>query len=370
MGLEYQYEEMIERREVIKPDLSSGLSFNPFETFGIDELNYMNAYVNVTRPKEYYFVNPKLALEQRKNEYNKILDSKYELDKKRREYINMLLKLNKCLYCYHNNRINKNTYKNMPANTDNINTNIENWNTGDKLLVYFDIMGFRSKMSELSHNKMLNLIENLQEDWGKALSPLKLGNHLKMIQFSDTIIIVTDGVDDQRFRLITLASIRIMQRALQNGFAIKGVMAQGFFSINEDKQIYFGKPLVDAFENYEDVHFYSVLVHHTAEATVKKYASKANPYYEGEVYLKSSKPQHCYLGWWKLDTKLAIKDNSTMARQWISELKMKASGRVRMYMKNTLELIERNDISLIQGNTINNKPKTTNRNTVGKGKTK
>lgn len=209
------------------------------------------------------------------------------------------------------------------------------WESGEKILVYFDIMGFRAKMSRMTHEKLFQQITQLHEDWERMSSPFK---DVKIIQFSDTLIAVVNGVDKDCLNRITKASIRIMQCAFKKGFAIKGVMAQGEFSINEDKQIYFGRPLVDAFELYDEVYFYGVLVHDTAEKLVKKYASRSIPYFEGIVPLKRSKPNHCYLGWWMLDEKLDTNNNKKV-QKWIDNIEESVSGNTRMYMLNTRDLI-------------------------------
>lgn len=219
----------------------------------------------------------------------------------------------------------------------------DKWEKGEKILVYFDIMGFRAKMSKTTHENLFEKITRLHEDWEKKSKPY---GDVKIIQFSDTLIAVVNGVGKDCLNRITKASIRIIQCALKSGFAIKGVMAQGEFSINEKKQIYFGRPLVDAYELFDDVHFYGVLVHDTAEGTVKKYASEKIPYLEGIVPLKKSRPNHCYLGWWMLDEKLYAKKN-VKAQEWIDHLEESASGNTRMYMLNTRELIKNEENKIL-----------------------
>ena len=84
---------------VILPE-HKDLSFNPKEVFSAEELNYMNAYVHIARPDEYYFVNPQLALEQRKAEFQKLKISDDIENKRKVEYITKLLELNNCQEVY------------------------------------------------------------------------------------------------------------------------------------------------------------------------------------------------------------------------------------------------------------------------------
>ena len=74
------------------------------------------------------------------------------------------------------------------------------------------------------------------------------------------------------FNLITKAAVRLMQSAISLGFPIKGVLAQGKFTYDKDNELYFGAPLVAAYNLHDDIHYYGIVVHHSAEKTVKLYA--------------------------------------------------------------------------------------------------
>ena len=67
---------------------------------------------------------------------------------------------------------------------------------------------------------------------------------------------------------------------------IKGVIAQGIFSYDKENELYFGKPLVDAYLLHEELKYYGIVVHNTAEKTIKKYQNSNNPYTNTPIYRK------------------------------------------------------------------------------------
>ena len=50
---------------------------------------------------------------------------------------------------------------------------------------------------------------------------------------------------------------------------IKGALAKGTVACDESKQLYFGKALLDAYLLEENVQYYEIVVHHSAEEQVK-----------------------------------------------------------------------------------------------------
>lgn len=96
-----------------------------------------------------------------------------------------------------------------------------------------------------------------------------MGGHLKSVQFSDSTLIVVNGTNEKMFNLISKAAICLMQSAISLGFPIKGVLAQGKFTYDTKNEIYFGLPLVEAYQLHEEIYYYGIVVHHSAEQTVK-----------------------------------------------------------------------------------------------------
>lgn len=211
--------------------------------------------------------------------------------------------------------------------------------SAERLLLYFDIMGFKSRMESKTHGQMLKELVEFKDKWSKGTVQFTLGHNLEYTQFSDTILIVANGTDDKMFNLITKAACRFMHKALSEGYAVKGVLSQGTFYFDKSKDLYFGKPLVDAYELYESVKYYGVVVHHTAEHTVKEYKSVNNPYTNTPIRLENGEVSHYHLAWNLLQRNLSPGDITSKCLKWLDNIEATVSGAPRMYIDNTRKVL-------------------------------
>lgn len=229
-------------------------------------------------------------------------------------------------------KINKQTYISKP-----------NWDADvPRLILYADFMGFKNRIFSSEHKDLKSLLITFNESWHKKLQPLQISGDLKFVQFSDSILLVANGTNTKMFNLITKAATCMIHEALKINFGIKGVIAQGVFSFDENKGLYFGRPLVDAYLLHEEIKYYGIVVHHSAENTVKINISNNNPYSKNDVYIERGKVAHYHLCWNLLDTNLAPKDITYMCNSWLDAIEETVSGSPRQYIDRTREIL-RND---------------------------
>ena len=88
----------------------------------------------------------------------------------------------------------------------------------ERLVLYADIMGFKSRVMDYSHEELKNDISRFRNEWESRMSPLQIADHLRYVQFSDSILIVVNGVDEKMFNLITKAAFCLMHTAISNRF--------------------------------------------------------------------------------------------------------------------------------------------------------
>lgn len=217
-----------------------------------------------------------------------------------------------------------------------------NWQIDkERLVFYSDFMGFKDRVQRTKHEDLKKDLQGFNEKLRK-LNPLKTGDHLRMLQFSDSIIIASDKADCSSLNLITKAAVSVMQLALERSLPIKGCIAKGplTMDISDNSQLCFGQALIDAYLLEEDICFYGVVVHHTAEHLVKENLKK-QPYHKANISLKSSgKSNHYQLSWWRLDKMLKAGNIKDTARNWIEKNSETVSGSPRRYIDNTIAVIE------------------------------
>lgn len=211
----------------------------------------------------------------------------------------------------------------------------------ERLLLYADIMGFKSRVMTKSHEVLKQEFLNFRKAWDARISPLKLNDFLKFVQFSDSMLIVVKGVDEKMFNLLTKAAVTLMQIAMEKKFPLKGVVAQGKFGFYVDKQLYFGQPLCDAAVLHDQLKFYGIAVHHSAEKTVRSYANKLLPYSKTYIYIDKGKVAHYHLCWNLLDKKYQSNDITNTCKKWLQTIEESVSGEPRMYVDRTIEILDK-----------------------------
>lgn len=215
------------------------------------------------------------------------------------------------------------------------------WNKdAPRLILYADFMGFKNRVFSSSHNDLKALLVRFNKGWHNKLKPLQLGGDLKFVQFSDSILVVANGTNNKMFNLISKASICMMHEALKIGFGIKGVLAQGLFSFDEEMRLYFGRPLVDAYLLHEEIKYYGIVVHHSAENTVKNNSSQSNPYSKKDVYIDKGKVAHYHLCWNLIDESLSPKVITPLCNAWLDAIEETVSGAPRQYIDKTREIMK------------------------------
>jgi hypothetical protein len=209
----------------------------------------------------------------------------------------------------------------------------------ERLILYADIMGFKDTVMSSSHEDLKGRLENFKKNFDRKIEPLKSGSHLKYVQFSDSVIIVVNGINTKMVNLITKAATILMHQAVKMKFPIKGVISKGVFTFDERSELYFGRPLVDAALLHDEIYYYGIVVHHSAEHDIKKYISADIPFLCSPVALKKGKTSHYHLAWGLTATDLSPKDITEDVMEWLTVIQEQVSGSPRIYIDNTKEII-------------------------------
>ncbi len=218
---------------------------------------------------------------------------------------------------------------------------VSGWNEDtERLILYADFMGFKERVINTKHGDLKKKMEEFHDRWERQVKPLIQGDNLRYAQFSDSILIVANGINEKMFNLISKAAARLMHVALSEGIALKGVIAQGVFTYDENKELYIGKPLVDAYLLHDEIKYYGIVVHHTAEKTIKKYASdNVNPYTDTPIVLEKGTTAHYHLCWNMMDILLDANDYTDQCIKWLDNIAETVSGKPRIYIDNTKKIL-------------------------------
>jgi hypothetical protein len=178
----------------------------------------------------------------------------------------------------------------------------------------------------------------------KAMSPDGENDQLKMSQFSDSIVVISRSGTKDDLNRICKAAVILMQTAMESKFALRGSIALGQMVYDETNQLFFGKALVDAYLLEEQLAYYGVVFHESAEKSIK-YAlntdSRYFPVKDEEVPIRGGGSScHYHVVWHLMSKELAKGDISTDVLGWLDNLRTTVSGAPRVYLDNTRKVIE------------------------------
>lgn len=227
-------------------------------------------------------------------------------------------------------------------------------------VLYADIMGFKDRVMRTEHSVLEEQFEKLFTDLKNKLSPFtKNVDEFKVSFFSDSILIVDEN-SKEGFNRISKAAAGLMQVSLKNQFPIKGAISKGMFTYKEDKQLFFGQAIVDAYLLQEQVHYYGIVAHHSVESNIKDYANgwrggsgtnRRNPYVLSPIPLKSGNTTHYHMAYnlisETLSTRISVEIVNKKIISHLEEISATVSGTPRIYVDKTIEVLER-DLSIFK----------------------
>lgn len=224
-------------------------------------------------------------------------------------------------------------------------------NEQERFVLLVDIMGFSAFVQNTSFNEALDQVVKFNKALMTRAENLLQGDRLKLAFFSDSILVVSEANTQEDLNLISKAGVVLMQESFKKGFAIKGCLAHGQFHYDTETNIFFGLPLVNAYQlGDQELKYYGIIVHHTAEKIIRKLSKRLrwassrrrrirgnNPYVYSEVPLKSSGWScHCHLAWNLYDNKLESPiDNWSTCEKYLQQIELTVSGAPRIYIDNT-----------------------------------
>ena len=215
--------------------------------------------------------------------------------------------------------------------------------TGNRFVGFFDILGFKDLVERNDHetvvsklNALKQTLANLERACENETFMTKHAlSETKAITFSDSIIIFSKGDDVSDACKIILDSGFLIQKAIENGLAIKGALSYGQITVDFVNSLFFGRPIIDAYLLHDTLHLYSAVIDNKLEAKLNKMElpqlfSKRIISYKGNF--KTGKITHKFI---IPDTKKCFEKQYTS----VTNLYESVSGSPRIYVDNTIDYL-------------------------------
>lgn len=225
-----------------------------------------------------------------------------------------------------------------------------------RFVVFLDIMGFKDRVARSTAENLYAELTDFNRDItniinsSKKVDTNKLSrrsgeseislissddptNKVMLAQFSDSIVLFSSDNSADSLLAISNVAIQIMVSAInrEKPIPLKGALAEGNITCDMPKQLFFGQALIDAYLLEENVQYYGIVVHHTAESSVIDYGNQL--FKNSLVPLKSGKIYHYELVWYKE----AVND----IKSGLDRIRLSVSDSPRKYVDNTNDIIDK-----------------------------
>lgn len=227
--------------------------------------------------------------------------------------------------------------------------------TCKRFVAFLDIMGFKDRMLRNPHQDVLETMKSfrlvfgpLEQDAREALFGGKQSPEddiygtsiVRPVFFSDSVLLVSNDVSFGSANRMLFSVQWILRKALLTQVPIKGAIACGEQTADFEDSLYFGAPLIDAYELQDQVNLYGVVLHHTMERCLDdmkwpgtdKSRLTFPDVVKYPVPLKGGNVNHRIVRWFEVNVADGSLESSLL------KLYGTVSGSPRSYVDNTLDL--------------------------------
>lgn len=134
---------------------------------------------------------------------------------------------------------------------------------------YFDLLGFANLVRTSEIHDVLPIYEKALDAIEEKANP-KRAKGLNYSWFSDTFIIFTKGSSLEEFALIEQASRLFFQKLILHKIPVRGALSFGDLYTQQEKNIFLGEALMDAYEYGEKQNWLNLVVSPSAYRELEK----------------------------------------------------------------------------------------------------
>tara|TARA_R110002074_G_scaffold401634_1_gene600634 strand:- start:15944 stop:16609 length:666 start_codon:yes stop_codon:yes gene_type:complete len=134
---------------------------------------------------------------------------------------------------------------------------------------YFDLLGFANLVRTSEIHNVLPIYEKVLEAIEEKADP-KRAKGINYSWFSDTFIIFTKGSTLEEFSLIEQASRLFFQKLILHEIPVRGALTFGDLYTQQEKNIFLGEALIDAYEYGENQNWLNFVIAPSAYNALNK----------------------------------------------------------------------------------------------------
>lgn len=219
-----------------------------------------------------------------------------------------------------------------------------NWEiTTNRFVGFIDIMGFKDMVARSSHEEIYEMMKKIN-DFQKLNTSVKWGQNensphlVKTTTYSDSIMVYSlDGsIESLNSFICTISAL--IHDLFAEGIPFKGAIAYGMMTIDIERSIFFGQPLIDSYLLQEEMKFYGIIVHGTAQRVIED-SNKTSFHIPYLCPLKNGSSVHLTIAPMFWIVKGYDEENEKLADS-LRKMRYNTSGSIRKYIDLTEEYLD------------------------------
>ena len=221
--------------------------------------------------------------------------------------------------------------------------------TTNRYVGFVDIMGFKDMLTRMSHEKVYELMKNVSKSVSSVQAVFTVDYetendddidiNVSMMLYSDSIIIYSRDDDEHSLENLIVSISELSLSLFNDGIPHKGAIAYGQMTLDFEKSIFFGQPLVDAYLLQDELKFYGIAVHGTAEINGDILHNES--IFEYNCPFKSGNAKHYTIAPGIEFTEEFDVTAVESLKKKIENLRIRTSGALRKYIDNTTDYLEK-----------------------------
>lgn len=227
--------------------------------------------------------------------------------------------------------------------------NFDENNYSRRWLAYFDLLGTRHLIESQNIRKVFSVYDNAINE---AKRRSQYHQQVTPIWFSDTFVFYSEDDSGEAFASIDAVSRWFVYFLIQDSIPVRGAISCGEFYADRHYSLYFGPPLVEAYEYGEAQDWIGFLLTPSAVIQIDSLnipsAERYNycywqiPFKSGKISTKEQLPA-CILGQWNITNG----ENLCLNQLARMKLQVESEDKSRKY-RNSIDFIERSQRTEIE----------------------
>lgn len=221
-----------------------------------------------------------------------------------------------------------------------------NWERStERFIGFIDIMGFKDLVARNNEEVLYLMMRRIRESTFQNLIIHGVEDpedgyesNIYITTYSDSIIVYSKDNTEQNLNSFINAISGLTNDLIRNAIPHKGAIAYGLMTLDFKNSIFFGQPLIDAYLLHDELSFYGIVVHATADSSIRACGNKY--IFEYNCPFKSGVSKHLTILSEFLEPDPLYEISYNDCYRAIEKLRQKTSGSLRMYIDRTLQYLE------------------------------